>query len=122
MGIDHCLLQNVAVRDARPNTDHYLVLGCFRRAASDTHLCYLRKQTCLPIRPPKTPDGVDRLFSELRGGITKLPWWERPCKEWISPKTWHLIDTRIAARWHKVGAQQISRTLRRKIKASLQEG
>ena len=38
LGIDHCLLQNVAVRDARPSTDHYLVLGCIRGAMPDVNL------------------------------------------------------------------------------------
>ena len=28
LGTDRRLFQNVAVRDARKNTDHYLVLGC----------------------------------------------------------------------------------------------
>ena len=30
MGIDSHLLQNVAVRDARHNTEYYLVMGCLR--------------------------------------------------------------------------------------------
>ena len=38
LGTDHYLLQNVAVRDARPNTEHYLVLGCIRGAMPDVHL------------------------------------------------------------------------------------
>ena len=37
LGIDHCLIQNVAVQDAHHNTDHYLVLGCFCRAATAVH-------------------------------------------------------------------------------------
>ena len=37
LGIDSCLFQNVAVRDARKNTDHCLVLGCLCGAAPATH-------------------------------------------------------------------------------------
>ena len=86
------------------------------------HLRYLGKQARFPIRPQKTPYEVDRLFYELRGGIPKPPWRERPRQAWISPETWRFIDTRIVVLWHKDEAQQNSRTLRRKIKASIQEG
>ena len=65
LGTDHLLLQNVTVRYARPNTDHYLVLGCLHIAAPDAHSLYLWKHTGFPSRPPKTPYGVDRLFYEL---------------------------------------------------------
>ena len=64
------LLQNVAVRDARHNTYHYLVLGFLRGSVPAAHLQYLRKRNCFPIKLPTTPDGVDRLFYELRGGMT----------------------------------------------------
>ena len=86
------------------------------------HLRYLGKQTRFPTRPPKTPDGFDRLLSEIRRGIPNPTWWEIPRQACISPETWRLIDTRIAARRHKDGAQRSSKTLRRKIKAIIQEG
>ena len=37
LGIDSRLFQNVVVRDARHNKDHYLVLGCLRGAAPTTY-------------------------------------------------------------------------------------
>ena len=64
----HRLIQDVAVQDARHNTYRYLILCCLREAAPAAHSKYLRKQKLLPLKPPKTPGGVDRLFAELRGG------------------------------------------------------
>ena len=87
LGIDHCMLQNVAVWDARNNMDHYLVLVCLCGAAPTAHSKYMRKHTRLPIYPPITPDGLDCLFAELQETIPKLPWRERLRQEWISPGT-----------------------------------
>ena len=122
LGTDHPLLQNLAVWDTRPSIDHYLVLGCLRGAAPAAHSRYLGKQTCIPIRPPKTPDGVDRQLSELRGGILNPPWWESPRQACISPETWRLIDTSIVLHQNKDGSQRSSKTLRHNIKVSIQEG
>ena len=65
LGTDSRLLQNVAVRYARNNTDHYLVLGCLCGAAPDADLRYLGRSTRFPIRTPATQDRVDRMFVEL---------------------------------------------------------
>ena len=67
------MFQNVAVWDARHNTDHYLVLGCLCRAAPDTHLLYLGKRTCFPIRPPANPENTDRIFAKLLRSIPSPP-------------------------------------------------
>ena len=98
LGTDSRLFQNVVVRDARHNTYHYLVLECLRRSETAAHSLYLGKCTLFPIRPPKTPDKLDRMFAKIRGSIPKPPWRERHRKVWISPDTWSLIDTRVAAR------------------------
>ena len=73
LGTDRRLFQNVSVRDSRHNTYHYLVLCCLCIAAPAAHLRYLRKQTRFTINPPKTPDGVGRLFAEIQGGFPKAP-------------------------------------------------
>ena len=73
LGTESCLFHNIAVRDARHNTDHYLVLGCLCRAAPDTHLLYLGKRTCFPIRPLATLDKVDLMFAEIWGAIPNPP-------------------------------------------------
>ena len=100
LGTDCRLLQNVAVRDARHNTDHYLVLDCLHEAAPTVHSCHLRKRTCFPIKPPTTLDRVNRLFAELWEDISKPPRQERLLQVWISPETWCLINTRIVECWN----------------------
>ena len=112
-------LQNVVVWDARHNTYHYLVLGFFRGPSPSAHLQYFRKCKCLPIKLLTTPDGVDRLFYELWGGMTNPHRLERLHQAWIFPETCRLIDTRIVAlrnRYH-----QDSRALSCTIRASIQE-
>ena len=120
LGTESRLLQNVAVRDVRHNTDHYLVLGCLCGAEPSAHLRYLGKRTRFPVRPLATPDKVDRMFDELRGSIPKIPRQERQHRGWISLKTWSLIDTRMEARCRK--DQRSSRALAHAIKAALQGG
>ena len=66
LSTDSRLFQNTAVRGARQNMDHYLVLGCLRGAAPAVHLHYLGKRTRFPIRPPATPDKADHMFAELQ--------------------------------------------------------
>ena len=119
LGIYSCLFQNVAVRDASHNTDHYLVLGCFRGAAPAAHLHYLGRHTCFPIRPLETLDKIYRIFSELRWSIPRSLLQECHRQACISPETWSLIDTRIAARRRKY--QRSSRSLSCEIKAGIQE-
>ena len=109
----------MAVWNARHNTDRYLVLGCLHGAASAAHLRYLGKRTRFPIKPRTNSNGVDSLFAELQGKVPNPPWRERLCQAWISSETWNLINNRIAPRQRK--DQRSSRTLRRRIKESLQE-
>ena len=53
--IDRCLIQKVAVWDARNNTYHYPVLGFLHIVAHIVHLGYLRKQKHFPLKPLKIP-------------------------------------------------------------------
>ena len=117
--IDLRLLQNVTFRDELHNTDHYLVLGCLYGAAPAAHSQYLGKRKRFPIKPPPTLDRINRLFTELRGAITKPTQRGHLRQVWISPETWRLIDTRIAARQN--GDQHNSRALSRTIKDIIQE-
>ena len=41
LGTDHCLFQNVAIRDSRHNTNHYMVLGFLHIMNLREHQCYL---------------------------------------------------------------------------------
>ena len=119
LGTDPCLLQNVVVQDAWHNTYHYLVLCCLCNTAPTAHSRYLGKCTCFPIKISTTPDGINRLFSDLWEAISDPPWWERLRQAWISLEIWCLINARIVAR--RTRAQRNSRGLSRLIKASLQE-
>ena len=87
MGTDSCLFQNVAVWNARNNTDHYLILGCLCGSAPAAHLRYLRRCTRLSIRPPATPDKEDHMFADPQRAIPRHPWRKRHRQAWISPKT-----------------------------------
>ena len=52
-GMDRHMFQNVAVRDPRHNTDHYMVLGCLRRVTLRENKFYLGSKMQLPLYPPK---------------------------------------------------------------------
>ena len=119
LGTDHFLLQNLAVRDAWHNTDHYLVLGCLHGTAPAAHSQYPGIHKSFPIKPLMTSDGINRLFAEIRGGVPKPYWKEHLHQAWISPETCHLINTSIAALWNR--DQRNSRALSRKIKTIIQE-
>ena len=120
LGTDSCLFQNITVRDASHNTDHYLVLGCIRGAAPAAHFLYLGKRTSFPISPLATldPGQVIPHVCQDQESHTQAPWWEHHSQACISPETWSLIGTRIEARlWRD---QQSFRPLTRTIKATLQ--
>ena len=114
-----CLLQNMVVRDARHNRDHYLILDCLRGATPTTNSCYLGKCTRFPIKPPTTVDDVDSLFAEIQLTITKPTQQDRLRQALISPEFYCLIDTWIAA--CLTGDHWITRGFNRLIKASFQE-
>ena len=116
---DSCLFHNIAFRDARHKTDHHMVLGCFHGVAPAAYLRYLGRHKWFPIRPPATPDRVDRMFVELWRAIPSPPQWEIHRQYWISPETCSLINTRIEACRRKY--QQSYRSLSRAIKVGLQE-
>ena len=97
LGTDRRMIQNLVVYDKRHNRDHCLVLGCLCGAMPSAHLRYLRKRTRFTINTPNTSDGVDLLFTELRGAIPNPPWQEYPLQTWISLETWRLVNTRIVA-------------------------
>ena len=70
---DSHLFQNVAVQDARHNTNHYLVLGFLHGAAPAAHSHYLGMRTSFPIRTLATPHRVEHMFAKLRRAIPRPP-------------------------------------------------
>ena len=96
LGTDSCLFQNVEVRDARHNMDHYLVLGRFCGSTPAAQSRCLGNCTHFTIRTLATPDRVDHIFAEIRRAITRPTYQENHFQTWILPDTWSLIEPRIA--------------------------
>ena len=75
LGTDHRLFQDVAVRDPRHNSDHYMVLGCLRGGSAKELTYYLRKLRHLPLRTIHRDLTFTsyKLFSELKIQIPTPP-------------------------------------------------
>ena len=61
LGTDRRLFNNVAVRDPRHNSDHYMVLGCLPSAPLSAMKRYLGGQKRWPVRPLTEPSPTDTL-------------------------------------------------------------
>ena len=68
---DQSLFWNVSVRDLRHNTDHFIVVGCLRRAPTREHAKYLTGRKKLPLQPPTEPTREDGIFAALRKAVPK---------------------------------------------------
>ena len=55
LGTDCSLFRNVAVRDPRHNSDHYMVVGQLRGGTAREHVRYIKGRRRLPLLPPKEP-------------------------------------------------------------------
>ena len=55
IGTDRSLLRNVAVRDPRHNSDHYMVVGHLRSETAREHARYIKGRRNMPLKPPKEP-------------------------------------------------------------------
>ena len=119
LGTDSRLFKNVAVRDPRHNSDHYMVLGCFPSAPLSATKRYLGGRKRWPVRPPTEPSRMDTLFAALRRAVPKPTPREVIRNAWISAETWRLIDKRVSTRRdHRYGKVD-RRRLGKEIKESL---
>ena len=80
------IFQNVAVRDLRHNSDHYMVMGCLRVTSPREHSHSFGRRTRLPLRLPghQTRTQEDTIFAELRRAFQK---WDKRAERhnlWIS--------------------------------------
>ena len=100
LGSDPRIFQNVAFRDPRHNSDHFIVLGCLYVSSLREQSCYLGRRTRLPLRPPgrQTRTRADMLFAELRCAIPNPDKQALRYKSWILAETWRLLDQRFSAR------------------------
>ena len=64
---------------------------------------------------------MEAAFETLKGTVEKVPPRQRTDRSWISPRTWSLVDTRVALRKQNRMGKAEGRRLTRKIKASLKE-
>ena len=55
LGTDRSLFRNVAVRDPRHNSDHYMVVGQLRGVTAREHVRYIKGRRRLQLLPPKEP-------------------------------------------------------------------
>ena len=119
LGTDRRLFGNVAVRDPRHNSDHYMVLCCLPSASLKGHKRYLGGRKRWPVRPPSKPTRVDLLFAALRRDVLTAQPHKARGNAWISEETWRLVDKRVSARQDPRYGQAFKQQLRRAVKASL---
>ena len=119
LGTDLHIFRNVAVRDPRHNSDHYLVLGCFRSASLRGHTEYLGRRKRPPLRPPTTLTREDGLFAALRRAIPNPKPREVRENVWILAAMWRLVNERVSMRQDPARDQAQIRRLGRAINASL---
>ena len=121
LGTDRCLFRNIAVRDPRHNSDHYMVLGCLPSTLLTEHKRYLGGRKRWPVRPPGKPTRTDQLFPALWRAVPKAQPREARQNAWISEKTWGLIDERVSARRDPRYRQAFTRRIGKEVKNSLAE-
>ena len=119
LGTDSRLFNNVAVRDPRHNSDHYMVLGCLPSAPLLVTKRYLGGLKRWPVRPPTEPSRTDTLFAALRRAFPKPTPQEARRNAWISAETWRLIDKRVSTRRDPRYGKADRRRLVKEIKESL---
>ena len=121
LGTDRRLFRNVAVRDPRHNSDHYMVLGCLPSAPLIEHKRYLGGRKRWPVRPPGEPTRTDQLFAALRRAVLKAQLREARRNAWISEKTWRLINERVSARRDPQYGHDFVRRIGMEVKKCLTE-
>ena len=116
---DRRLFQDVAVRDLRHNSDHYMVLGCLRGDLEKELTYYLRKVCRFSLRKIRCrlASASDKLFSYLNTQIPKPPLHERVRRDWISDDMWAAMYARVTTL--QEGGQWTVRQLSRRIRAGL---
>ena len=75
LGTDQILFRNVAVRDPRHNSDHYMVVGHLRSETAREHARYIKGRKKMPLKPPTEPTREDELFGDLRWAVPKSHEW-----------------------------------------------
>ena len=98
LGTDRSLFRNVAVRDLRYNSDHYMVMGLLRGGTARAHDKYIAGRRKVPMQPRGRPTQEDELFGDLRRAVLKPQPREKHRNAWISEEIWRLIDEQVMMR------------------------
>ena len=118
LGTDRSLFRNVAVRDPRHNSDHYMVVGHLPGGTAQEHVRYINGRRRLPLLLPKEPTREDKLFGDIRRAVPKPHEREKHSNASISDETWRLVDERVSARRGTRVRARLQR-LGRSVRASL---
>ena len=99
-GYDRQIIQNVAVRDPRHNSNHFVLMGCLCGASPRKNLRYLGRWMRLLLRLPgrQTRMWADKIFAKLRSAIPKPDKQAVRHNLWILEDTYRLIDKIVSAR------------------------
>ena len=119
LGTDRRLFRNVAVRDPRNNSDHYMVLGCLSSSPPTEHKRYLGGRKRWPVRPPRELTQTDQIFAVLQRAVPKVQPREARRNAWISESTWRLINERVSAFRDPQYGQAFKRRLGKEVQKSL---
>ena len=121
LGMDRRIFRNVAVRDPRHNSDHYMVLGCLPSSPLTEHKIYLGGRKRWPVRPPGEPTRTDKLFAALWRAVPKAQPREARRNDWILETMWRLINKRVSARRDPRYGQAFTQRIGKEVRKSLAE-
>ena len=71
LGTDRRLFTNVASRDPRYNSDHYMVMGLLQGGTAKAHEKYVAGRRKVPMQIQRRPTREDELFRDLRRVVLK---------------------------------------------------
>ena len=92
LGTDKSLFRNVAVRDPRHNSDHFMVVGHLRSETAREHACYIQGRRKMPLKPPTEPTREDEIFGDLQRAVPKPLERRKHRNAWISEETLRLAN------------------------------
>ena len=87
LGTDRSLFRNVAVREPRYNSDHYMVVGLLKGGTAREHIRYIAGRRRIPLEPPEQPTREDTLFRDMQRAVPKPQPREQHRNAWISKET-----------------------------------
>ena len=113
----------VAIREPRlVNSDHYMVMGELLIESPESYRWYTRPRSRMPLKLPIGPLSMaDTLFQPVKAQHSPPPpkrEWEM--NDWISDRSWALMDAYTAARRGNA-ARVIVKVFKRHLRSSLKE-